>query len=302
MQRCPHPRHRPLRQPRQVSQWRATHRAATVAQTAAAARAHVVCINVMLSPFSSIRPGHTNIGVSGGPTLRVAWRLEYWSIPTEVHCILDWGQRLSSFTRETVCAVRTQGLPRFPLHGDLLSLVQDQVHVLVKALPRSQVQQPRRAAQAVRVTRGDPCARPSAGRWGAHDDAALDAQVRLLEQPDLHLLPALQEPENQVLQRHARYSVRSAASAVTGVRPQAYRMQSSCATGKAAHNGLRHDALHGAWRKGAQHTARSAPAASLVLRCCGQVLAHLVAPPSWARFVRARRSACVRLSLGNAEA
>ena len=38
------------------------------------------------------------------------------------------------------------------------------------------------------------------GANATHDDAALDAQIRLLIQPDLHLLPALQEPEDQVLQ------------------------------------------------------------------------------------------------------
>ena len=35
---------------------------------------------------------------------------------------------------------------------------------------------------------------------GAHDDAPLDPQVILLEQPYLNFLPALQKPENQVLQ------------------------------------------------------------------------------------------------------
>ena len=57
----------------------------------------------------------------------------------------------------------------------------------------------------------------------------------------------------------------------------------------------------GARERNTQHR-QPPPQLHKCCHCCGQVLAHLVAPPSWARFVRARRSACVRLSLGKAKA
>ncbi len=107
------------------------------------ARAYVVCMSVMLSPFNRMRPAHARIHIKAlrrnenqvlpEAVLRWALRVHGSASPAGVHvtpCVCKTGY--SSFA---TCNL-TNGFPRLPLHGHLLRLIQHQVHVLVKTLRR----------------------------------------------------------------------------------------------------------------------------------------------------------------------
>ncbi len=107
------------------------------------ARAYVVCMSVMLSPFNRMRPAPARIHIKAvrrnenqvlpEAVLRWALRVHCVCIPRGCPChphVCKTGY--SKFATRNL----TDGFPRLPLHGHLLRLIQHQVHVLVKTLRR----------------------------------------------------------------------------------------------------------------------------------------------------------------------